>query len=224
MQHEQSLADAFNVFMRGQALERGYRFHSFSLDGQDRDTGADYVLTDADRFSIVEFKYTERDLVSEGHKPRRLQLCTALLDREDMRKLHDRCHYISWADGPSAIVMVNIYRHEVCTQSVFGPTSGLPALVATPKTRVATLDFAQEFFRLRGGKSLSLAQFESYISWLLTETSGSTRATLELLAYNPFSKDLALVRLNSISEAQSWVREHLPLPPLIKPNTKGRRV
>ncbi|EDT11379.1 hypothetical protein BgramDRAFT_1904 [Paraburkholderia graminis C4D1M] len=213
VQHEQSFADMFNAFMRYRALEYGCRFHSFSLDGQDRDMGADYVLTDSDRFAMVEFKYSQGDLVSEKCKPRRLTLCQQLLHRDDMRALHDRCHFISWTEGDSRAVKTNIYRNEICTQAVFGSACGLPALNPTSATRAPASGFAKDFFGKNGGKSLSLAEFESYVAWVLTKTSAATSSTIELVAHNPTSSDLALIRLNSIAEAQQWVQAHVKLPP-----------
>lgn len=213
MQHEQSFADIFNAFMRLRAWEYGCRFHSFSLDGQDRDMGADYVLTDSDRFAIVEFKYSQSDLISEKYKQRRLTLCQQLLHRDDMRALHDRCHFISWAEGRSRAVKTNIYRNEICTQLVFGGACGLPALNATSATRASAGVFAQDFFGRNGAKSLSLTEFESYIAWVLKDTSASTTSTIELVAHNPTSNDLALVRLNSIADAQKWVQAHVSPPP-----------
>ena len=198
--------------MRFKAAEHGCRFHSFSLDGQDRDAGADYLLTDSDRFAIVEFKYTQSDLVSEKYKPRRLTLCQKLLSHDDMRAPHDRCHFVSWTEFPLNLIRTNIYRNEVCTQSVFGSACGLPTQRATEGTRAAAGFFADDFFSIGGSRALSLTQFETYIAWLLTETSASTRSTLELIAYNQLSNDLALVRLNSIAEAQSWVRTHISPP------------
>ena len=213
MKHEQSLADLFRNFMQAKALEYGCRFHSFSLDGQDRDTGADYVLTDAYRFAIVEFKYSERDLVSEKSKPRRLTLCQKLLDRDDMLALHDACHFISWSEGPERRVVTNIYRHEICTQAVFGQSCGLLAQRPSTITRASARKFVEDFFSLKGSNSLSLAEFEDYMKWAMVETSGSTRTTLELVAHNPLSNDLALVQLNSIAEAQAWVQAHIAPPP-----------
>lgn len=212
MQHEQSFADEFNAFMRSRAPKYGCRFHSFSLDGQDRDAGADYVLTDSDRFAIVEFKYSQTDLVSEKKKLRRLKLCQELVHREDMRALHDKCHFISWTEGSSGAVKTNIYRNEICTQTVFGSTCGLSSEIALSATRASAGAFAQDFFGANGSKSLSLAEFKLYIAWVLTQTSASRSSTLELIAYNPTSNDLALVRLNSIEEAQAWVQAHVSFP------------
>lgn len=213
MKHEQSFADIFRNFLQAKAPEYGCRFHSFSLDGQDRDAGADYVLTDSDRFAIVEFKYTQSDLVSEKFKRRRLTLCQELLKRPDMLAFHDRCHFVSWTEGPSRQVKLNIYRNEVCTQAVFGSACGLAALTPNATTQTLAGQFSREFFNPNGTKSLSLAEFEQYIAWVLTETSASTRSALELVAYNPTSNDLALVHLNSIAEAQRWVQAHVPPPP-----------
>jgi hypothetical protein len=215
MQHEQSFADIFRDFMKTKAPEYGCRFHSFSFDGQDRDVGADYLLTDSDRFSIVEFKYTQNDLVSEKFKIRRLTLCNQLLKRSDMRALHDKCHFISWTEGPLKQVNINIYRNEICTQAVFGSSCGLPAKAPKITTRSLASEFTKKFFSPNGDASLSLAEFESYVAWLLSETSASTRSTLELVAYNPASNSLALVHLNSIAEAQAWVQKHINPPPPI---------
>lgn len=40
-----------------------------------RENPVDGVITDSDRFSLVEFRYAAIDLVNEKHKPRRLCLC-----------------------------------------------------------------------------------------------------------------------------------------------------
>lgn len=211
MKHEQSFADAFNAFMRRKAAKRGCRFHSFSLDGQDRDAGADYVLTDSARFAIVEFKYSASDLVTEKYKPRRLTLCRELLKRPDMRRLHDRCHFVSWT-GYSGGVETNIYRREICTKAVFGDSCGLSARTPTEITRVTASVFADDFFNVAGKRSLSREEFDTYVAWVLGETSASTKTTLELMAYSPTSEDLTLVRLNSIAEAEIWVRTHVNIP------------
>jgi hypothetical protein len=208
--------------MQAKAPEYGCRFQSFSLDGQDRDGGADYVLTDADRFAIVEFKYSDRDLVSEKFKTRRLTLCRKLELREDMRALHDLCHFISWSEGTDQRVLTNIYRHEICTQRVFGSSCGLRSQLPFAVARTPAGEFAQDFFAADGRRSLSLDEFERYLAWVLTETSASTNSTVELVTHNPHSHDLALVRLNSIADAQTWVRTHVtPPPPRSRPRPGG---
>ena len=57
MKHEQSYADAFREHMKQQAISRNCYFHAFSVDGQDRDLRGDYIISDSDRFALVEFKY-----------------------------------------------------------------------------------------------------------------------------------------------------------------------
>lgn len=206
--------------MKAKAEKLGYRFHSFSLDGQDRDMGADYVLTNSDRFAIVEFKYSKSDLVSEKHKPRRLTLCQKLLQDQDMCALHDRCHFISWTEGASKAVKTNIYRNEICTLATFGANCGLSVEVPTETTHASAAEFAEGFFGKNGFKSLALPEFNTYVAWVLTETSDSQTSTLELIAHNPTSKDLALVRLKSIEEAQQWVKTHVSTPKIGKGHRK----
>lgn len=195
--------------MKGEASKYGCLFHAFSFDGQDRDTGADYLLTDADRFAIVEFKYSETHLVSEKSKLKRLTLCKELMKRKDMRSLHDSCHFITWSEKPSGSVKTNIYRHEICNKAVFGSSSGLTESKPMKNQRFSADRFAEAFFSSNSDKSLSLAEFESYLAWVLTDTAASTISTLELIARNPKSNELAIVRLKSIAQTQEWVKSHV---------------
>lgn len=213
MQHEQSSADIFRDFIKEQACKKGYKFHAFSLDGQDRDAGADYVLTDSDRLAIVEFKYAERNLISEKYKPRRLTLCQELLNRQDMVERHDKCHFITWSESNSGLVKVNIYRKEICNVSVFGSSCGLIDTSPDKFSQVTANTFVDEFFDSRGLRSLSLNEFETYLAWILKETSASTKSTVELLARNPNTDELSVKRLNSIAEALNWVKDNIPPPP-----------
>lgn len=203
--------------MKRKSLAAGRQFHSFSLDGQDRDAGADYVLTDANRFAIVEFKYSDKDLVSEKQKPRRLNLCKELTINKEMLSSHDKCHFISWAEGREMFVRTNIYRKEVCNKKIFGDGCGLTMCLPEPDSSIPAIEFVDNFFHNPPRASLSLRDFELYIAWVLQKTSGSTRSTLELLTFNPDSIDLVLVRLDSIKAAQDWVRKHYPLPQIIYP-------
>lgn len=117
MKHEQSTADSFNSFMRLKAHHFNCSFHAFSVDGQDRDAGGDYVLTNSTQFAIIEFKHTYSDLLNEKKKKRRLMLCQQLKIREDMRLFHDRCHFISWTEDLK--VKMNIYRFMSTEMSLF---------------------------------------------------------------------------------------------------------
>lgn len=213
MDHEQSIADEFNGFMRDRASMLGYRIHSFSLDGQDRDAGADYVLSDSSRFALVEFKYQQANLISERHKPRRLSLCQGLAARRDMRAYHDNCHFVAWAELPAMTMQMNVYRKEICNCRVFGDASGLRDEGADIGGRVRARIFVDEFFDAEYGRSLSIDEFNDYLGWLMTETSGATRSTLELIARDPHADDLVLVRLPSITSAHEWLQENWPSPP-----------
>lgn len=210
--HEQSFADEFNKFMREKALARGMRIHAFSLDGQDRDAGADYVLTDANRFAMVEFKYTASSLISESHKPRRLKLCQELARAPEMRRLHDLCHFIAWTQTPQLTVRLNVYRHEICTARVFG-SEFRPISAADAESRVNATRFADDFLDGSEDKLLSLEEFNVYVQWVLTQTSGATRSTLELVTSDVVSGDLLLIRLNSFKDAKDWLERNWPLPP-----------
>ncbi|MEI8673095.1 hypothetical protein P4S52_15725 [Vibrio sp. SA48] len=215
MSHEQSYADIFRDFMREESDRLGYRFHAFSLDGQDRDVGADYLLTDSDRFSIIEFKYDDNKLITEKFKPRRLTLCQKLLEREDMTTYHDKCHYISWTDSDTGDTEMNIYRYEICNKFVFGNDSGLLTSCPISSKRFSAESFSEGFFE-SNKNSLSLAEFEAYIMWVLTETSASTKNSLELLVRNPNKKTLNTKTLNSLQEAQKWVQEHVAVQRVVK--------
>ncbi|MCO4209859.1 hypothetical protein M2R29_18105 [Aeromonas hydrophila] len=212
MQHEQSFADIFNRYMNRQALMRGCAFYSFSLDGQDRDIGADYLLTNSDRFSIVEFKYMEKDLTSENRKTKRLVLCKKLEKNFTMESYHDSCHFISWSDKDSGEVVTNVYRHEICNQSVFGESCGLKDKLPQVDKRISLKLFSEKFFSHFNEMSLSREDFEEYVEWVLRDTSGSTKSQLQLIAFNPDSDSIALVKINSLTEAQQWVNDHFTPP------------
>jgi hypothetical protein len=213
MKHEQSVADEFNKFLRKRAELLGQHVHSFSLDGQDRDAGADYLLTDASRFALVEFKSSATDLMSEKLKDRRLRLCQELEHRHDMRSLHDLCHFIAWSSGEPLSVQLNIYRHEICNRLVFGSTCGLSENSPNALGRASAGSFATEFLMDTHSRSLSLQEFETYLAWLLTETSGSARSTLELLISSPDLNDLTMFRFSSVAAAQTWLQTHFPPAP-----------
>jgi hypothetical protein len=197
--HEQALIDIFHDHLRLAALAANKPFHPFSLDGQDRDT-ADYLLSDADRFSLVEYKWDA--VTSEGRKHRRLNLCKALEQKQNlqMRNRHDRCHFLTWQEIGS--MRINIYRHEVCNQMIFGK-AGLPAVQPHTNTRVTVGTFTQEF--LKGNRSLTLSEFEDYLAWLLA-VSEARQSSLELLIDRREMGDWLLVRTSSLDEAATWVR------------------
>lgn len=222
MNHEQAYADSFNRYMEKKATSCGYSYQSFSVDGQDRDVGGDYVISDSNKFTLVEFKYSERDCLHENRKERRLELCKGLAWREDMRYLHDKCHFISWIDSQLPVSFVHIYRKVVCNRAVFGATCGLEMENAELETRVPVSEFSDEFFQHTSTRSLSLTEFDRYIAWVMTETSGATRTTLELMTFDIHSRELTMVRLSSIADAYQWMQNHRPQPtPSSSPSSGG---
>ncbi|WP_394226078.1 hypothetical protein [Pseudoalteromonas spongiae] len=212
MNHEQSLADEFNKFAIECAEEAGFTINSFSLDGQDRDAGADYVITNTDSFSLIEFKDTEKQFKSELKKSRRLNLCEKLEETPKMEKLHDNCHFIAWADSFTGSVSTNIYRNEICNKTIFGENAQLSCINADPTTRMKAHEFTSEFISENSKNNLSLEQFELYLSWLMKETSNSQSSTLELVTRKPNVNELNLIKLSSIREAHDWLKAHKMKP------------
>jgi hypothetical protein len=208
--HEQSLADRFNKFMSSQGSKLRRHFEAFSLDGDDRDTGGDYVMTDTDRFVIVEFKYVEAGILAEGVKERRLELCRKLSDNAEMRDLHDRCHYVAWGEVPGKLtrILTNVYRFEVCNGRVFGEACDWT--IEQPPPRDSAGEFARKFFTQTQTRSLSKDEFETYIGWVKTETSGAEQAEIELVASQDDGDELYLLRFTSIQELYDWAQEAFP--------------
>jgi hypothetical protein len=71
---EQAVADTFNDYMRDLCRNAEKAFLPFSLGGQDRDS-ADYLISNAEGFALIEFKHSELELINEGKKSRRKKLC-----------------------------------------------------------------------------------------------------------------------------------------------------
>lgn len=214
--HEQSYADIFNLKLQKKLGPD--KFHAFSVDGQDRDAACDYVITASDRFAIIEFKWQETDLPSEADKERRLGLCEELETNAEMTLLHDKCHFISWSDSDSGKSQTNIYRKEICTQGIFGTNCSLSSIEAATESRVGIGKFARKFFE-KGTWSLTLPDFETYLAWVMTETSKSNSSTVELLAYRETSNDVFTFRLKSLSEVKAWVKTYKVGP---KPKSKKK--
>lgn len=216
--HEQSVADGFNRFLRQAASKRNMQVYDFSLDGQDRDAGADYLLSDSSRYTLIEFKYQIANIREEKDKARRLELCKQLHINPNMADLHDQCHFIAWSTPLSVAkgtgIATNIYRHEVCNCAIFGPSSGLSSAAPHSTSRASGEQFVHDFLTGSGAtRALGLVEFEGYLAWLMEMASGSKKANLELLAYDPARSDQCVfVSLNSVSEAHNWMQQHKPAP------------
>lgn len=205
---EQSVADQFNQYMGSKLQERGKSFYSFSLGGQDRDTG-DYLISDVNGFALIEFKYTEAQFKDEGRKSRREELCKLLGSDAKMRALHDQCHFIAWMDSGTGELRCAPYRSQICNQSVFSTCDA----VAPDSKHSSVRDYCDEFVTPPPERTASKENFETYLSWLMQRASGSDRSTVSLLARAPDS--CFLIRLPSIEDAYNWMMNQLP-PPRLK--------
>lgn len=208
--HEQAVIDSFNKFFERQAAQNDLTVRTFSLDGQDALAGGDYILTDQSRFALIEFKYTQAEIIAESKKDKRLKLCEKLELHLDMKVLHDKCHFIAWAEAPDMKAKCNIYRLEVCNQKIFGAACGLSSLSPSTGNRIFAKQFTTEFFSGIPPRSLSLSEFESYVVWLLQVVSGSSKSSFELLTYDETSDECAMIKLSSIRAAYDWMQKQQP--------------
>jgi hypothetical protein len=174
--------------------------------------GADYLLTDQSQFALIEFKFTQNEIASEVKKDRRLNLCKELEAYATMKDLHDQCHFIAWAEEPQMLGRCNVYRLEVCNKKVFGSECGLASSRPNDDKRISAKQFIAEFFSNSPPRSLSLSDFEKYLSWLLTVASRSTKSSLQLLSFDDSSNDCAMVQFDSIRAAYEWMQRQAPRP------------
>lgn len=207
--HEQSLADEFNKFLKEQAEKAGRKVTTHSLDGDDRDVGADYVLSNENRFAIVEFKWTREDIKAESYKTRRLKLCKELSKNSEMTALHDSCHFVSWGEPEESNkfrVFTNIYRFEVCTKKVFGDACCWED--PSSKKPLGAANFARRFIQNFSSCTLSKDEFNKYLAWVKKETSSSRTVDVELITGCAEGGQLVLQAFTSISEMTEWVKKH----------------
>ena len=193
-----------------------------SLDGQDRDAGADYLITTSSRFALVEFKYTDLNLPEEGGKIRRLNLCQELqkAGNSKMRSMHDKCHFVAWLQNPEQELNVNVYRLEICNKEIFGSESKLSCTHPQRAGRISAETFAAEFFENSKPRTLVLGDFEKYLSWLLQNPSGSESTSLELAFRDKTSPIFRQLVFKSVRAAHDWLVANKPKP---KPKISKRR-
>ncbi len=154
----------FAIKMDRAAQERNLTVRPFPLNAQDRDAAGDIIFSDETRLSLVELKSFETDLADEGDKPRRRVLCQMLLNDPDMIELHDRAHFAAWLAGSS--IQLNIYRHEICAQTIFPGEQTLPENPAF-EGRFSIDDYKALFFDTTS-VSLPLEDFGRVLSHCLT--------------------------------------------------------
>jgi len=206
---ENSVAKYFGEYFIHAALQQGFMPHTFPLDGQDRDVGADYLFSDSTNFALIEFKSYEDDIASEKKKPRRRTLCQLLPITIGMQNLHDRCHFIGWLGGNGTAIF-NIYRKEVCNRRVFDDHN-LPA-GALVSSRQPAKDFTTGF--LEGHNSLDFGEFETYLEWLMKDTSGSDSGSdsgsISVVAMTD-ENECILKEFNSLKEIHQWMQQKLEM-------------
>jgi hypothetical protein len=201
---EQSVADIFNDYMRDFCRDAGKKFQPFSLGGQDRDS-ADYLISNSDGFALVEFKYSELELIKEGKKPRRKKLCKLLQENKAMREIHDKCHFVVWMDSSSLNLRCAPYRTEICNQSIFAGCSSLKAQHPIVNKRMLAETYSHEFINPPPERSAQKAEFEKYLAWLMKDASGSSYETVELMARG--SVGCGAVRFESVDQAYRWMQD-----------------
>jgi hypothetical protein len=201
---EQSVADIFNDYMRDRCSGAGKAFHPFSLGGQDRDAGADYLISNAAGFALIEFKYSEAELANERDKPRRKQLCLLLHKSKKMRDIHDKCHFVAWMDSSSGALRCAPYRTEICNQQVFPSCNSLKRQRPLRSRRLLAKTYCDQFLSPPPDRYAEKAAFESYLAWLMRDASGSSRETVELMARVPGG--CTAIRFDSVDAAYRWMQ------------------
>jgi hypothetical protein len=216
---EQSNADHFNDYLKVRAREAGLDFVDFSLNGQDRDAGADYLFAADSNFSLVEYKDAEDCIAAEGEKWRRRTLCEILEDEENAawKEQHDACHYIAWLDIDTDL-RFNVYRKEVCNSKIFPESKKISCKLPDLGPRITGTAFADDF--VSGKRCLCLVNFEKYLEWLMTKGSGSETGTLQLAVSNPNKRVFSTKRFKSVSEANNWIIQEKAL---VKASTVTRK-
>lgn len=201
--NEQAVADIFNDYMRIACHDAGKAFQPFALGGQDRDS-ADYLISNAEGFALIEFKYSELQLINEGKKPRREKLCKLLQENKEMRKIHDKCHFVVWMDSSSQNLLCAPYRTEICNRSVFAGCSSLKAQRPIINRRMLAEAYGFEFINPPPERSARKFEFEKYLAWLMKEASDSSYETVELMARGAVG--CSAVRFESVDKAYQWMQ------------------
>lgn len=207
---EDSVKTDFGLFLQEEALRRGATLRAFPLNAQDRDAAGDVIFSDETRLSLIEFKSYENNLKDENRKPKRAKLCELLFSEDKMRSYHDRCHFACWRLKDS--LCLNVYRHEICNRCIFADLSMLPAQ-NHQQSRFWIDDYAESFYTANA-VSLSLDEFEEYLAWVMTETSGSEKSTVSVQARNHTVRKYTTIDFTSLRKAHEWFSAHKPRPRL----------
>jgi len=201
---EQSVADIFNSFLSERSQEAGANYHYFSLGGQDRDAGADYLVSNSSGFSLIEFKHSETQLKDEGVKERREKLCILLNSNRAMREIHDKCHFIAWMDSKTGVLHCAPYRAEICNRVVFPKCITIPQQAPLNGFRITAEAYCDQFISPPPDRYTGKKEFELYLAWLMRTASDSTKDTVELMTRS--QTGCAVIRLESVDAAYQWMQ------------------
>lgn len=162
---EDSVTDVFKFQVQDACRKYGMSDLIVSLNGSDRDINADALFGVCDRFFLVEMKSYKRNIRDESEKPAVCILCKGLLNSQDIRRWHRKCHFIMWGrlvDGQLK-TRFTIYEDSVCRDSV------LPSCRGLKSTTIPEIYSGKELAKkaARGEAGLSKPDFFHYLSWLL---------------------------------------------------------
>ncbi|EHR6003887.1 hypothetical protein V8038_004479 [Vibrio parahaemolyticus] len=206
---EDSVIDLFRKRVEKLARKFDKQVITSPLNGQDRELGADFFLSEMTKFSIFEFKYRENDIKTEVRKDLRKILCEKLQQDAVNKNLHKECHFIAWStEEKNPNVEMNIYCNEVCNKSIFKKSNILDEMRVSD-TRQSDIGFITEF--LAGNKGLEYKVFFKYINWLLG-VAGDTSGRFELLFEHPDENIIDSVPITSLSQLREWLIENKPKP------------
>ncbi|MES2822482.1 MAG: hypothetical protein V4732_02690 [Pseudomonadota bacterium] len=205
--HEQSLIDLFVKHLHRVGSLNGRNTYQFSLDGQDAILGADYIFTTDTSFVLVEFKYEELDLPSEGKKELRKLMCELL--SEDYKALDKSlmCHFVAWSKKQETRELYfNRYYPEICNQKIF-PGSMLLADNKDSSGRMYADILITDF--LNGIVGANFNVFKQYTDWLLSlgETGDGG---IEVMLDNPETNQLEIIEFSDLDMLNDWLIKNDP--------------
>ncbi|MBH9642362.1 hypothetical protein [Burkholderia vietnamiensis] len=210
--NEAGVISVFKQTLKEIAETSNLHFNDYPLGGQDRYTLADDFWVSYDHFAIVESKWSEKQLGSEGAKFKRLQaLCKALANEPSMAALHAQCHQIAWRDSKTKRLMSRVYRDEICCHHFPKTCNNI-----TNKTSAITIDdFGEKFFGRPPSHCLKIDDFITYIRWLTKVITGTERE-ITVLARGKDTEGYTISSEISLID----LRNSLPQPPSTRPRIK----
>ncbi|WP_448192421.1 hypothetical protein [Azospirillum sp. sgz301742] len=208
---ESSVIGIFIEALGLEAMKYGYDYRSpdyiqSALDGQDEWTGADHLVHVNNSFGIIEFKSSEKSIADENRKNSRKVLCEELIPRVRMRILHDKCHFICWANSGSGNMEWDVYRFRTCNKKVFTSSTILPDGPYGDGPYPFS-EFVREFFESSSSMALPIDDFEDYLKFVMQDTSGTEKSDLALYIRDPDKRELAMKPFESVRKAYDWLRD-----------------